>query len=300
VNPFEIPGAVDSHDAPLRPWVHPEHVDYYVNVDGYEKAYASFQRVFHAPGALREVGGFVLVTGTGGCGKTSLINRCAHWLHTELETAGLEPRIVDPSTRVPTNIEIDERMTLTYDCVLWDQNESFSQPDLSDLKEYRNDLLRGYARMSDVLLPGRVLVVLLPVTELAEEILKYAPLVQPRLVFFAESSAPTVAAVADSLGTPPGVRKASLSLGSLRAGDGQRFSRKRAGDDGARCTPPLQVDAAERLFRGRDEVGNSLTIGQLQRYLYGVYKEIGEMPVPPNARVNYNKIIRHIVNQVRL
>ncbi|MCO6003639.1 ATP-binding protein [Actinoallomurus purpureus] len=299
MNPFEIPGAADSHNAPLTPWKNPAHIDYYVDVDSCETAFKEFQRVFHDTAALRNAGGLVLVTGPPGCGKTSLINRCAHWLHTESTAAEMSPHIVDLSRRVPRNFVIEKRMRAVYEMLLRDQNRTFSQEVLKSLEECYDDLWRGYLGVGDALGPQRLLLILLPVSELLQEVRRYAEVVHQRLVFFVESSDPVVAAAAGSLQPPPETRVAHLSVGSLQPGDGRRFSMKRAGDDGAACVPPLRLEAAERLLRRRREKNNSLTIGQLQRYLYGVYKEIGEKPASSIGAVNYNKIADYIASQVQ-
>ncbi len=300
MNPFLIPGAADSHQAPLRPLDHPEHIGLYVDVDGFEAGYATFKEAFDTPASLLEAGGFVLVNGTGTCGKTSLINRCAHWLHEELTAAGLQPRIFDPSGRVAPNIAVERRMRLVYELLVRHQNESFDQAEFAGLEQGKDDLVSGYARVSDALPKKVVLLVLLPFAELPDEVLAYAQLVQPRIVFFAENSTPDLAVLSNSLGVPPGTRTARLVLGALREGDGRRFSRERTGEDGADAQPPLNIEAAEEMLRRRRDAGTSLTIGQLQRYFYGYYKEINEMRVPPSGPVDYYEIIGHIFKQVPL
>lgn len=77
-DPFHPPEA-DATD-PLCPWRYPDHLRWYVDVDGTGAQYEQFRRALEMKirqNRLDKKGLLVVVTGETGCGKTSLLHRCA-------------------------------------------------------------------------------------------------------------------------------------------------------------------------------------------------------------------------------
>jgi len=80
-NPFQLlDDDPDVHDIPLRPWLNKDQDDLYVPVDSTETAYREFTGYFTDPAHLKNSGTLLLVTGNEGCGKSSLLHRCAKFL----------------------------------------------------------------------------------------------------------------------------------------------------------------------------------------------------------------------------
>lgn len=80
VNPFEVPEMPPESTDPLCPWRAPEQKKWYVDVDNTGQAFQEFRERFKALVDSRHLdaqGLLVVVTGESGCGKTSLLHRCA-------------------------------------------------------------------------------------------------------------------------------------------------------------------------------------------------------------------------------
>lgn len=86
LNPFVAPGLDDDPSQPLCPWQETfgEHASYYSDVGGQHEAFELFQRKLQ-PGQLSRTSRIVVITGPKLSGKTSLANRCVHWVRTTLE-----------------------------------------------------------------------------------------------------------------------------------------------------------------------------------------------------------------------
>lgn len=91
-NPFCVPGRTHEEPGPLCPWAHGQHSEYYVPVDNTDKVFQEFKdRLVQLNPAVNAAE--VLVHGESGCGKVSVIHRCA-WHETQQLGAGVG-KIVD-------------------------------------------------------------------------------------------------------------------------------------------------------------------------------------------------------------
>lgn len=75
-NPFCVPGRTLDQPGPLTPWKEDKHTNYYAGVDHTEESYQEFANKLRTWNIVSN-GAAVLVHGEDGCGKTSLIHRCA-------------------------------------------------------------------------------------------------------------------------------------------------------------------------------------------------------------------------------
>jgi hypothetical protein len=299
MNPFDIPGAIGRPNAPLRPWHRdtPEHKDYYVAVDSTLTAFEQFQADLAAPGDLMRGGWFVIVTGETGCGKTSLVNRCAHWLAQTLAGCGIKATIADVMEAAAANETIDQRMrrvcrrltnrwlgplvTLEQQKMLGD-----SIGDPSDFYPFLSDALED-----------RVIIVLLPPSELVEEVRNYAWLCREKIVFFVESSFEQVAGAssANVLRIPDLTRLTRLTVHALGEGDGRSFQAHRMNrHDGQ--GPGLDEEAAEQMVAARLG-GLGTSIGQLQTLLHGAYEDATRQSNHDRVIINYDYLRDYVVRR---
>jgi GTPase SAR1 family protein len=101
-NPFALPTntLVRERDIPLCEWQDKTHGQLYVAIDHTEQAYQRFKDFFGFPGLDLTSGRLVTIAGESGYGKTSLVNRCAHWLHQQHQhspgTVKVDARGEDP------------------------------------------------------------------------------------------------------------------------------------------------------------------------------------------------------------
>jgi hypothetical protein len=297
VNPFAIPGAGSIPAPPLCPWGEgtTEHEDYYVAIDNAQHAFEEFTAVLDNSSDLPGVGWFVLVTGGEGCGKTSLINRCVHALREHLREQSITLTIA--AARTAPAGTTDQRMETVCQTVLdLPEVSGLLAPDLVTwLEERCGNPARFYGRLSHALPADRALAVLLPSSELADEIRRYVDLCQGKIVFFAESPDEGVAADA------PGLRSSqaqitTLHVTPLREGDGRFFSTARmTGHDGG--GPDVDLEAAERMVAACLS-GRGLPIGRLQGLLYEAYEEARARPDAGKVRITYEYLADYVVRSV--
>ncbi len=186
VNPFVPPGRVKKPMVPLHPVELREHDEHYVDVCGSGQAYQRFQEQF-SDRADADEGGYVLVVGDSGCGKTALRNRCAFWAESRLGA----PIVVSlPDYTNEPRPTIDER--LRWICKRLG-NELRRRSALVDgveplLAENEPDTL--LPELGSILRPGSPLVVLLPTPEdLVAEVRRFAQsLRSPRVLYLVETA----------------------------------------------------------------------------------------------------------------
>jgi hypothetical protein len=288
MNPFALPGMRDNPYQPLRPWKEPAHHDYYVRVDRTEEAYSEFKQRVDGPESLTH-GRLVVVIGGQGCGKSSLVNRCAAWAHSVLRAGGITAEIIDLTMECEDNQSIRDRMTQVCSLITGELalGRRMSRGILSELKARQDSPELLYRYLSGVLNlaagEGLALVVLLPPShDLEEEIVRYAGLVHPRLVFFAESSyledrgdwRVKLERATRARPAPPIV----LTVGMLQNDDCWRFAHDRLErHDEDRMIPRVSETTMSRVVQARR---TAWTIEQLQRLLFGVYGEILQRSAP--------------------
>lgn len=276
-NPYHVPG-MRSRIGPLCPYTHPEHENFYVPVDHTEKAFEVFKKALgDDPSALRAEGRLTVALGWDGCGKTSLLNRCANWVKAELRQGCHIVSLVD-AARDSDPREVRENRVfklLVHELFARDLIDPKQREDLTEALD-KGDLDFGYFYASRYVLKPKnvVLVVLLPRTEIPLEVESYAKRAYPNLVFLAESRKveavgsywPRIESAHDS-STP--IR---LEVGTLAQGDGWAFVQARKGD---RTDAPDYPYVSEETIR-RVTVARKLSIGELHKLLYGTYQELLE------------------------
>lgn len=272
VNPFCLP---DSPMNLLCPWIYRSHRELYVDLDNTGPAFEEFVHAMGDPTALSEYGRLALVTGESGCGKSALVHRCVDWVVEELGGKGLRSMPVD-LTRVlhgMPEMKIEERLSQACDSlftkllkqhVLKPQDAEYLRPD-------RDRPDRLYPLVPDALVDDRILIILLPSPgDLVNEVIRYAALVEPRVLFVLESALfeeRNVHTIRNTRGAliPP----ITLNVGPLRPGDAKAFIKDRLTRHSDRGIYPGMteetMDAVARLLQ---------SVAQLQRVLSGTYKTL--------------------------
>lgn len=268
VNPFLVPGWEESPLRPLCPWRHQAHDKLYVDVNHTLAAFQKYTRRMSAVENLREDGRLVLVTGESGCGKTALINRCAHWTRDQLAGHGVRGEIVD-LTRDGSQQSVEERMGLVAERLVDELAHNGVLPPAVHEGIRGLPPSRLYAGLGNALPADVVLIVLLPPAEVVREVVAYAGLARRRVLFFAESSYfdhAQISRVRESSPEPPVL----LSVGPLNPGDVRRFIEDRLDRNRRRGRyPRISVETMDRA------AGPLRSIAQLQRILSEVYEERG-------------------------
>lgn len=297
MNPFSIPGAGSIPAPPLCPWGEgtSAHEDYYVAVDNAQAAYEQFTAVLDTSPDLGRIGWLVLVTGAEGCGKTSLVNRCVNGLRTHLAERSINLTIA-PADPNPTG-STGQRMEKVCQSVIDLPKVAGLLPaDLVTwLDEHCGDPARFYRRLSSALPANRVLAVLLPPSELTEEVHQYLMLCPSKIVFFAESASSEVAAQAAELRSSR-AQITTLGVTPLREGDGRSFSKARMRRHDGKG-PDVDVEAAERMVAACLS-GRGLPIGRLQSLLYGAYEEALSRQDAARVRITYDYLADYVVRSV--
>jgi energy-coupling factor transporter ATP-binding protein EcfA2 len=292
VNPFLVPRTGPRSRQPLCPWRVPEHESYYVPVDGTESGFQEFGDALSDYESVERAGRLVLVYGESGCGKTSLINRCVSRLVDTLP-AGIAPIIVD-LTRVSSSTKtVPQRMReVCAELTAYLSDRELAEapvpppgPDTS--------LRTVYRRISEALrrLPAVLIVLLPPTGDSVGELAEYADLVQPRIVFFAESS--EVEAVKKTLdGMHPTLRDELivLQVGPLEPEDGWTLVRSRL--DRLPPTARTRTVSRETMERATRELEPS--VSQMVALLVALWND----PLPddsPPPEVQRADIFLHFI-----
>jgi hypothetical protein len=270
INPFEVPNWAGRR--PLCPWQDPGHLDYYVDVDNTRQVRDKFTGVMRDLTALTRDGLLVLVTGDARCGKSSIVNWCAHHALERMKAENLRPQLID--LRRTFDGETDELELTVRRQRVSDRLVSELLNKALVLSDQRQDLAadRDHADRVFLTLPGRLntenadsLVILLPDTEIPSEVIKYSSLARERMLIIVESRwylDDQVRKVVDGASIPPVV----LEVGALKEGDAQRFVNARFKKSSVQGTyPALEADTVKKAAKWWN------TIGYLNATLYGTY-----------------------------
>ncbi|GAB1639732.1 hypothetical protein [Krasilnikovia sp. MM14-A1259] len=282
VNPFSLPGRQDPRD-PLDPLSGDpvEVLKQYVAVDNTQGAFRQFTRAVPDPSELMRGGQLVVAMGMDGCGKSSLINRCAWQAQTDIEAAGLQSVAVDARWQAGVTDSMDARINQVAG-YLRDalRRRGMVTIDDSDLQQLREKPATLYSRLSLHLADNVVVVVRLPWTERIEEVVEYAQYAHPGLLLFCElrgkHGLDTVQSRLDR--TDRGL-PIVLEVGPLTRGHGRAFVEHRfqlSGHTNER--PLLEPDVVERMISARRQ-----SIREFQKFLYVMYESLQQSSNVPAA-----------------
>jgi hypothetical protein len=293
-NPFAVPGLMRDVD-PLNPVRHDRHVAFYVPVDHTETAFRQFQAQFEDPAHLVDLGRLVVVTGDRGCGKTALVNRCAHWLREWLVPAGLHGQVIDLTREARENQSMVERRARVSAALvdrLYEQRLLVSEV----VREMRGEPDDVYRNLAGCLTPGLVPIVLLPRSaDLTEELVGYATDARRRIVFVGETSyglSEERRQRIDQAGEAPAVH---LAVSRLGARDASRFAEERLRRVPEGTLPRVAPTALDEYTASRQRV----SIGEVQRLLYGMYEKLRVQSDRPDE-VTYQHISQHFLSTASL
>lgn len=225
-----MPGLVDTYCVPLRPLSEPAHAARYLAVDSSQERFREFTAAFADPVSWAAKGHLIAVTGDRGFGKTSLIQRCAAWLH-DVNQSCCRVIVVDLSDERWPPLETEEkRVALTFAWLIdglrgvLQQSEVTRIMEHSEISESFRDLERVLANQlapDGTPLPV-VSVILLPGNPRPMEVARYYDLARKGMFFFAELFDKDD--IDDFIRAKPtfnriGVDTHHLSLGVLKPGD---------------------------------------------------------------------------------
>ncbi|EWC59573.1 hypothetical protein UO65_5114 [Actinokineospora spheciospongiae] len=192
VNPFVVPHFDRGPLRPLRPFEHPEHEGFYVDVCGFAAALDWAESAFDDFTELAR-GGYVLVAGESGCGKSAMVNRLADRVRAGLVGIGLRAHVIDLTAAVEEQERsVDQRVNLVCKRLLpaLQRNAGLLRPGAAALWQHNDDPRLIFPELETALEPAAAAVVLLPTPgDLVLEVVRYAKMFSsPRVVFLAESS----------------------------------------------------------------------------------------------------------------
>jgi energy-coupling factor transporter ATP-binding protein EcfA2 len=180
---------------PLRPLDEPADEHRYLAIDNSEEMFKKFREDFSEPANWISRGHLVVVTGDRGYGKTSLIQRCAHWLKQHPQR-DCEIVVLDLSDSNWGSEAWDARIQRTFNRIVNKLSSYLTEGQISELKAYSHDIDDSYYYLGPALRSGRsrttqnappiVLIVLLPGYPTAAEVTRYYDLACPGTFFFAE------------------------------------------------------------------------------------------------------------------
>jgi energy-coupling factor transporter ATP-binding protein EcfA2 len=317
MNPYVIPGLEATPYAPLCPHRDEQHDTFYVQVDGTETEYSRFRETMNSVPWLTEKGRLVVVTGEPGCGKTSLIHRCAAWLRDELAKVHLTGEIFtltdsgEPNQSMMLRMEHvvtdlvdnlrDERRGISLrhiEALELKIREAREIQDTSDRQVRHAALMDRVYRylMNDALPADRVAIVLLPPSsDLVDEIKSYAGFSRhPRMVFFAETDyIEAVHRTWHTITMSDRMAPILLEVGPLNARDGWIYAHARQKSypaDGS-----FRRVSEETMLRVTREGVRS--VRWLHKLLHGVYEDLATLDTPegllPLREVTFEQIAEY-------
>lgn len=194
-------GDLDGYNRPLRPLRTPAHGDRYQDIDGFRDQFEKFKRIFSGSAPWNAKGHLFVVTGDSGYGKTSLRQRCAHWLREECGQAGCEVVVVDLSDEDWMDAASDVKLSRTRSCILDELRGHLGPDEIENIKSIDDVMISfrtlGTALRTRGLAQGKphpiVLVVLLPGYPMLQEIERYYGLAREGIIFLAEIYDPRLA-----------------------------------------------------------------------------------------------------------
>ncbi|WP_394621462.1 hypothetical protein JNUCC0626_20890 [Lentzea sp. JNUCC 0626] len=272
MNPYLVPKGGDG-PGPLCPHKDPTHELYYVEVDHTGVAFEQFKAEIGSVARVRESGRLVVALGWDGCGKSSLLNRCATWLKAFVQQESDGRCLVFPFVDACLDSDpVEDRQQAVYQCLFdeLDNRGMISPQDRENLKE--RTLKLRYQYLSKFVLGDTVVVILLPRTEIEKEVENYAHWTHGNLVFLAESR--QVDAVKTHWrkirGANQGPAPIQLEVGKIDPDDGWAFVQAldlhRTDED---TYPFVSRDAIRKVIEAKE-----FSIGELHNLLFRLFEWI--------------------------
>ncbi|QXJ25552.1 hypothetical protein AGRA3207_007063 [Actinomadura graeca] len=270
MNPF--PGL-----EPLCPWESPEHTDHYAEVDHSKPAFEEFQKALADGSRVVRHGLVVLTTGGSGCGKTSLMHRCAAWVK-GAPPPGHAAQIVDLTREGRSGWDSERRVRHLFERLADELESLFDDDAMRMLDERRGDPDRVAPALSKALrAASEIAVVLLPPSEVPDEVVRIAGLTGKSMLLLAETSVEQVAAAcAHTLGPACATPVPQLRVGELAAEDGWRYVSHHFARHRHRHGGGAWRDVTEDTMRTLVEKRGRMSVKELQMLLHGKYQEIAD------------------------
>ncbi|MEU5552573.1 hypothetical protein ABZ738_22615 [Micromonospora sp. NPDC047793] len=270
-NPFSLPDRSDPWDA-LDPLSgdSAQVLDQYVAIDNTEEAFLQFERTLPRPDELTRRGQLVVAMGMDGGGKSSLINKCAWRAKAKVEAAEHQAVEIDTRSEATVTDQMDARLAQVAESVAY----ALHRRGIANFEERDRERLAGepvwiYSRLQYMVKEKVIVLVRLPRTERIEEIVQYAQLSQPNLVFFAELGGKFAeGAVRPQVEGASHRRPILLEVGPLSRGHGAAFVENRFRlNDLTNTHPVLEPAVAEKMISSRRQ-----SIREFQNFLYLMYE----------------------------
>jgi hypothetical protein len=279
INPLRIPNTARIDFTPLCPWKDPNHEKFFAPVDHTEEA---FQRFIDRIESIRQGSKppplAVVAWGAEGCGKTSLMHRCAKELRDRISKSGTRAEVVDLTMEAVSGAS-EERL-LHFCARLVDSlrvSKLLNTPEQDALEKRRDDPSVAIPFLGDLLErlePPIHLLVLLPGLELLNELKRLATLARPYLSIFTETSSEEPIHVLKSLST--GALSSALSpvvsleVGALCIADGWLFVEARLAASGTPHTVLINKSTVDRYMTERTKSRGGTSIRELELILLAV------------------------------
>jgi GTPase SAR1 family protein len=295
LNPFCAPGLEDS--GPLCPLNDPAHLSYYVAVDNTSEAFNKLQALLDQPSTKLAGGLSVLIHGEHGCGKTSLVHRCAHEIHHRLqEGCDGAVLVVDRSAEQLSGLSMVRKCAADVSTVIIRARSrenflpeaalaDFQKPSIVPDDQLHSELMAvmeaASARLKSI---QRSVIIIPPKLELENEIGLYMSIFgKERLILIMETSEPAVAREAERRRGTGNQRIVRLDVGPLKLEDGRKYvharveAAKATAPEGSRI-PDFDLDGIDKYMEKRLP-RMSMSIRELELACTKVLKSAGDKQV---------------------
>lgn len=189
-----LSGPVDHYFQPLCPLMRADDEARYLAVDSSLECFNEFKAAFADPERWKSQGHLVVVTGDRGYGKTSLVQRCAHWLREQARSHGAVVVVDLSDERWGEKVTEEMRLKRTLSWILDALRDTLEKDELEQIAQHSElaDSFRDLGRVLGSRLDSQgaaqpvLLIVLLQGYPRPAEIEQYYQLARPGMFFFAE------------------------------------------------------------------------------------------------------------------
>jgi GTPase SAR1 family protein len=301
-NPFCVSGRTIHDPGPLCPWLEKEHGECYVPVDRTQEAHDEF--VLRLPQfKVARNGLTVLVHGENGCGKTSLIHRCAALLEQwQLEKQGERSAILDRSAENLSGLVILRRCEDTVSALLEfvRQKNAYLAPDAIEnlptipAEADQITLRKTVEELSRNLVANKLnLIAIAPKIELAEELRMYLSLFQRGgLSLLLETEDQEVLQSAERWNRDGKRSVVILKVGPLAPEDGWKFVAARYQRRNAGKASPTFDEGGVKEYMQKRSSGTTISVRELERVCIALYEEARNAA---SLEIRYQQFADHYV-----